>query len=117
MAVYTAMVAGVFSLPTVSQWNGSVPPWFEKLNPYALAGAPYARPGFITPVDWLIFAGVYLGVSFGLVVLSVWSLRKDVDRQRGWLDRLHDVLERAAGPVVQFSSPSLDSDPVYWREW
>ena len=117
MAVYAILAVWLLAYPALDHWFGPMPPWFENLQPYHLAEAPYARPGTVTPVDWLVFAGVYLGLSLGLVAYSVRTLKREVEPPRPRLDRLQDALERLVKRAARPLAPSLDADPVYWREW
>jgi ABC-type transport system involved in multi-copper enzyme maturation permease subunit len=98
----------------------AAPPWLQSLNPFVLAWAPYAWPNYLS-LEWL--ATVLLGtfaLSAGLVVFAVLRLRAGVVRDRSgsraagrstWLGRLLARLS-AWRPA-----PSLDNDPVLWREW
>ena len=102
------MLASLWSLPRS-------PGWFEKLNPFVLIDGPYGQPGFITTVDYAIFAAVAVVASALLNLLTVACLRRSIanegraaPRRRGW------SLRRARRFLP---GPSLDGNPVLWREW
>jgi ABC-type transport system involved in multi-copper enzyme maturation permease subunit len=91
-------------------------------NPYHLAFAPYSRPGTVGLTTYLVFLAVCLGLSGLFVGLSTLRIRKVVlkqagqpaaGRQRG---RVHFRLPRPAW-LPHFPGPSLDDNPVLWREW
>ncbi len=122
MAVY--LIEGM-SLLIVPFWRGvsskTIPPppdVLVKLNPYVLAIAPYAWPRYVVWSDFAIFAAFSLAVSGVLTLICVLSLRKVAMTSPGhrrrfaffgppaWLTRYQDR-----------SGPTLDSNPVLWREW
>ena len=122
MAVYMAEVAWLLAVPI--WWGLSAgskfrppPDWFQKLNPYQLAFAPYTQPGFVDALDFAIFIGAGLGLSAALLGLSIAGLRRSViessgraerpDRRRTWIARIWPSLP----------GPTLDGNPVLWREW
>lgn len=97
-----------------------LPDWFTSSNPFWLAFAPYARPGSTDFTDVAIFLAATLALSALLAVVAVWKLRVVAARQEGssaqprvrrWVSRLSirwtDCLP----------GPSLDGNPVLWREW
>jgi ABC-type transport system involved in multi-copper enzyme maturation permease subunit len=93
-----------------------VPRWFVAINPFVLAWAPYVAPNF---VSWEWFAGTLGGtmvISAVLVAYAVLRLRAEVTRAAG--SRLASWLEKANARLLWWRpSPSLDNDPVLWREW
>ena len=85
-------------------------------NPYYLAFAPYSAPGRLDFWDYLGFFAATLGAAVALAVLAVWRMRpvarRGTDegrkgRRLGWVGRLSRWLP----------GPSLDGNPVLWREW
>jgi ABC-type transport system involved in multi-copper enzyme maturation permease subunit len=110
---------GISSLPFLTNafWK-----WFEATNPYFLGYGPYQRPGSVSLMSYVAFLGCCLGISGIFTGLATWRLRavaqKQADRTpqrkgRGWLGvRL---------PVLRWQwfipGPSLDGNPVLWREW
>lgn len=88
------------------------------LNPVFLVLAPLgSAPGMpIRLADQARFAAVGLGVSALLVALAVWRVRPVALRQVsrggtaarvGWLGRL----------TRRLPGPTLDGNPILWREW
>jgi len=93
-------------------------------NPYYLVYAPYVSPGDVSPITYLAFLGGCLCVSGLLVALATYRIRAVAAKQAGqgsvvsrrgrawrgsWLGR----------PVwvPRLRGPSLDNNPVFWREW
>ncbi len=73
--------------------------------------------------DYWWFLGMTLSVSAVLVALSVLRLRAVCLREKvakslrpGYLDRIHEA-RRALFGRLPWLSPSLDGNPVLWREW
>jgi hypothetical protein len=83
-----------------------------------LTYAPFERPGFVGPGDLPIFLAVVATFSAAFVAFAVRTLRREVTDgvpRRPRLERL------GAGVRLRlfswFPSPSLDTNPVLWREW
>jgi len=123
MAVY--MIDGLWLLALPIWWDFSAgrprmtpPDWFQKANPYVLVFAPYTQPGFTGTTDYTVFAGVVLGLSAALAVLVIARLRRVVVLELG---RQHRVVRRRIPELKRYfpswPSPTLDSNPVLWREW
>jgi hypothetical protein len=89
------------------------------INPFVLAWAPYTWPGFvgIEVVGWVV--GVTLALSAVLVAYTVRRLRADMTGGSGQrLNRLTSWLATARARLSAWRpGPSLDRDPVLWREW
>jgi len=116
--------------------RGTVP-WLAGINPYWLAFGDYARPGLLDWTDCLLFLGGSLAVSAALILLAVSQVRRVTVAQagqsagaRGAIVRLFDALldflqnefgARAHGLLSTYAwerlTPSLDDNPVLWREW
>jgi ABC-type transport system involved in multi-copper enzyme maturation permease subunit len=95
-------------------WSWAVPP--RTADPFALAFAPCWWPGRVGPGDYLRFLAATGTLSALLAAASVLRLRSTGDRgrvpgagRRGRGRRL-DLARRLPGP-------SLDFNPVFWREW
>ena len=122
LAVYVIESVWLLSLPIwydLSFTSKLAPPpvWFEKANPYVLVFAPYAKPGFARALDYAAFAGVVLAVSTVLAIVSIARLRRVIvawssRRQKG-PRRLPDL----KWLLPSWPSPTLDGNPVLWREW
>ncbi len=94
------------------------PEWFWMINPFVLAWAPYDTRN---PVGLEIYAMTLcamLVLSSGLVLYAVFRLRaeaKSGTRTRRW--KAFSWISRARAWVdAKRFSPSLDHDPVLWRE-
>jgi hypothetical protein len=123
MAVYAVMFLWLLSLPvweSVGRWSfiGTPPDWYEKLNPYVLAFAPIERPGFLGVFDVVVFLVFCMAVSAASIAFALKTLRSEVSEQtasapkrgRFGLDVGEFIRSRLPGP-------SLDLNPVLWREW
>ena len=120
MAVYAVESIWILS-PLVAFVFGSAraPTWLAAINPFVLAWAPHAWPGY---AGWGWVAGVLAGImtiSAGLAGYAVLRVRAEatregassVSRMAAWLGRMHGLL------FWWRPAPSLDKDPVLWREW
>jgi ABC-type transport system involved in multi-copper enzyme maturation permease subunit len=77
-------------------------------------------PGWVGAADVAVFLGVCLGATVVLSVYSVLRLRAESAgrSRRGWwgvFGFLAGLSRRLPGP--RWSGPSLDGNPVLWREW
>lgn len=94
------------------------PAWFFKLNPFVLVYAPYVWPGYVAGSDVAIFVSACLAIAMAALGLSVLGLRGGLPVRGRRSDRL-ELLRREVR--VRFFSwwprPSLDGNPVLWREW
>jgi hypothetical protein len=121
LATYTVFILGVLLWPVwyflrMAGWVVPPPPWTLLANPFYVAFAPYADPGKLATFDYLAFFGVALGASALLTGLAVWRTRPVACR---------GSVEKSKGPGVGLigrmtrwlPGPSLDRNPVLWREW
>jgi len=123
MAVYMIVGLWLLALPI---WGGlsasgrlrAPPAWFAKANPYLLVFAPYVNPGTVGVQDYALFAGAVLLISAALVVLVIARLRRVVI---GGLGRPQHPARWRLPELKRFfpswPSPTLDGNPVLWREW
>ena len=124
MAVYgieAVWVLGplIWKILQVSGVVRAVPAWFWVINPFVLAWAPYWWPKDVSAWQLAAVLGGALALSAGLAAYAVLRLRAEVTNRSGsritrltaWLGRFHARLS-AWRP-----GPSLDDDPVLWREW
>jgi ABC-type transport system involved in multi-copper enzyme maturation permease subunit len=98
----------------------AIPTWVAATNPFVLAWAPYSWPASMS-AEWLAgFLGALILISAGLMAYAVFRLRAATTRGPGsatasrlasWWGRVH------ARFLWWRPSPSLDNDPVLWREW
>jgi ABC-type transport system involved in multi-copper enzyme maturation permease subunit len=98
----------------------SMPPpsWLSALNPFELAFLPYLRPGSPWLDVQLVFLGVTVLLSAGLVFVAALRIRavamrqadgrrrRQFSRLSGWLHQLR----------LRLPGPALDRNPVCWRE-
>lgn len=110
---------GLAYLPTVvpALWE-----WIECSNPYYLAFAPYSDPGKVRLTTYLAFLVICLGISALLLTMATLRIRGVALRQAGrpatrpsrsWLFSRSRLLSWS--PILP--GPSLDGNPVLWREW
>ena len=119
LATYTVFILGLLVWPIwelASRAYGPPPHWTLLCNPFYVAFAPYADPGKLELWDYLGFFGVTLGASAGLTGLAVWrtrpvACRGSVETSRGRRVSLIGRIGR------WLPGPSLDRNPVLWREW
>jgi ABC-type transport system involved in multi-copper enzyme maturation permease subunit len=99
---------------------GPPPVWLEALNPFWLTFAPYSSPGLTGPSTALLFLGVALALAGALVVLAVTRVRAVAVRQAGRPARRPVVSLVGVAPLFRrprwWPGPSLDRNPVLWRE-
>jgi ABC-type transport system involved in multi-copper enzyme maturation permease subunit len=121
MAIYTLWALVLLAYPI---WLGmsrlarvpSPPRWVLEADPCYLAFAPYVVPGQTDIWAYMGFFGVVLGTSAGLALLAILRFRSVTVRQssRGEKARRLGMLGRF---VRILPRPSLDANPVLWREW
>ena len=122
IAVYVLEGLWLLSLSLWWGWSagGSLmppPEWFQKANPYVLIFANWAKPGFIGTTDYLVFVGSVLALSAGLAILCVPRLRRVLVRESGRRQKPGLRLPRLRRVFPTLAGPSLDGNPVLWREW
>ncbi len=120
LATYTVFILVMLIWPIwypLSVGGLVVPPpsWTLLANPFYVAFAPYIFPGKLDFWDYLVFFGVVLGASAGFAGLAVWrtrpvACRGSVENQRGRVGLVGRIVRSLPGP-------SLDRNPVLWREW
>jgi ABC-type transport system involved in multi-copper enzyme maturation permease subunit len=108
------------SLPPVSAptlWE-----WIECSNPYYLAFAPYTDPGKVGLVTYLGFLAICLCLSALLLGLATLRIRGVALTQAG--RALAHVRQRRLSRHFRglawrscLPGPSLDGNPILWREW
>jgi ABC-type transport system involved in multi-copper enzyme maturation permease subunit len=118
--VWVAIAAAVFR--SGSPWSLSPDLWQFALfsNPYYLAYAPYVDPAKkVAWTNYLVFLGGCLSVSGLLASLATLRIRTVVLRQAGRAagkSRLRRYLP-SLPRLSLLPGPSLDGNPVLWREW
>ncbi len=97
-------------------WVGPPATWSLVANPYYLANAPYSAPGKIGFWDFAGFFAIALVASALLILLAVWRMRP-VARRGNVDDRNAPAFGVLARLTRLLPGPSLDRNPVLWREW
>ena len=95
----------------------AAPAWLRNANPFWLAFAPYAWPGTVTFEDDLAYLAIILAISASLLLLAIWSIRRVAVRQAGRAERKRGRLWALTTFVWPKRWPSLDGNPILWREW
>jgi ABC-type transport system involved in multi-copper enzyme maturation permease subunit len=125
LAAYLLIAVWLLAEPTWSWvtwgWGAPAPAaWLELTEPFRLAFLPYLRPG-ANALPWQVgFLGVTLALSAALVLLAVLRLRAVTLRQAGRparAPRPSPLARRLGFPPRWLPAPSLDFNPVLWREW
>jgi ABC-type transport system involved in multi-copper enzyme maturation permease subunit len=104
-------------------WGWGVPArpdWLAATDPFRLAFLPYLRPGIDALPYQAIFLGVALVLSAALALLAVFRLRAVTLGQAGrpaGAPRRSLLTRRLGLPSGWLPGPSLDFNPVLWREW
>ncbi len=134
MAVLAFTTCWLLSLPL---WKGMTrtyglpppPDWFYATNPFVLVYAPYTWPGHFGLLEVAIFVAGALAISAGLLARTIARLRRfvlpaEVGRPKRKLraPALRLTWLRAGMAAIlrwreRLPGPSLDGNPVLWREW
>jgi ABC-type transport system involved in multi-copper enzyme maturation permease subunit len=95
------------------------PGWFKAINPFVLAWSPYAWPQYHSTERLSAVLGGTLALSSGLVAYAVLRLRAEVTSRSGSRPaRLAAWLRTTRARLSAWCpSPSLDENPILWREW
>ncbi len=115
-------LARAYSLP-------GPPQWLYATNPFVLVYAPYTSPRRFGLLEVAIFVAAALVISAGLVAVTIVRLRRfvlpaEVGRRKGKL-RIPTLrlpwIHTAAAAIRRWRErlpgPTLDGNPVLWREW
>jgi ABC-type transport system involved in multi-copper enzyme maturation permease subunit len=124
MVVYSAWFLALMSAPLwayISRGSDRLPgppDWFWMLNPYVLVYAPYSWAARFSLVD----VALYLTVNGALTVLiSNWAiriLRREPKPQRVRSERWENAWQTLRSRAFSWiPSPTLEGNPVLWREW
>jgi hypothetical protein len=121
--VYALWAIWLLALPL---WLGALhsglvvrpPDWFAKLNPFVLVYSPYLKPGYVDLGDVAIFVAATLAISVAATVFAVRTLRKDLKppgQRSAWVEARRLWIKSRL--FSWWPSPSLEGNPVLWREW
>jgi ABC-type transport system involved in multi-copper enzyme maturation permease subunit len=110
---FVAYLNNVFGLSLV------VPP--QIADPYYLAFAPYQYPGSVSAGDYAGFLAITTCIAAVLAVVTVIRFRAictrvDVAKPGSLRGRIEGFIDRW-NPSRSLPGPSLDFNPVLWREW
>ena len=110
---FVTLVNGAFG------WSLAVPP--RIADPYSLAFSPYWYPNSVSFTDYVWFLAICTAISAVLAVVCVRRLRAvctrvDVAKKKSVRGRLERIGARL-DPTRYLPGPSLDFNPVLWREW
>ena len=99
----------------------SPPVWLARINPYFLLIDQWNGSGRTDQNDAWLFLGIAAGVTVGLLVLMIATLRRVVLKEKRVLWRrfrsLRAILAFLLDRIPRWPGPSLDANPVLWREW
>src|SRR5262249_32647621 len=84
-------------------------------NPFILAYAPYNRPGAVEMTDYAWFLAACLVVSAVCTVLGILTVRSVTVRHASVPQK--KPRRRAVVRPRRPWTPTLDKNPVLWREW
>jgi ABC-type transport system involved in multi-copper enzyme maturation permease subunit len=121
LTTYTFWIVLLLAWPVwfAFAWGGLISPprrWLLVLDPFYLAFAPYAVPGRVGFWEYAGFFGVALGASVALVLLAVRRMRAVACRMAGAAEKGSRL--GLIGRVRRWlPGPTLERDPVLWREW
>jgi ABC-type transport system involved in multi-copper enzyme maturation permease subunit len=96
------------------------PLWLRQTNPYLMAFLPYWRVGQPALPDQAVFLGVALAISCLFILVAVFRVRAVTLRQLSRPARFSPVrrlADRFRLRIGWLPGPSLDRNPVLWREW
>jgi ABC-type transport system involved in multi-copper enzyme maturation permease subunit len=118
LVLATMYLFGMLSRP-------SGPPYFLQAlfstHPYYLIFAPYTDPGKVDLSTFVVFLGGCLASSCLLIALATARIRQVALRQAGRpaAGPRRRLLPRLRRPswLPKIPGPSLDANPVAWREW
>ena len=120
LALEVLWLLGVPIWSGVTVVSGVAPPpdWFKKLNPYVLVYAPYAWPRYVAPSDIAIFVTTILVLSTALVARTIALVRRNVLEPAERVQKIATAGKcRLSRWLERLPGPSLDGNPVLWREW
>ncbi len=124
MAVYTFWAIVLLAYPIAYSLTFTFGGWFARrwmltANPFWLAFAPYIEPGKNGPWEYGCFFGVAIGLSAFCIAASIAGLRVNPlgearPKRKTGLNRGVSLIGRL---TRHLPGPSLDGNPVLWREW
>ena len=119
----SSMAWGSTGLSSLQYFFPTLSDWLDFLNPFYLVWSPYLNSGKVRVPRPLGFLAVCLGVSGLLVGLATFRVLAAVVQRGGKATtgtrarRLAFVAFQEAAWWKWLPGPSLDGNPVFWREW
>jgi ABC-type transport system involved in multi-copper enzyme maturation permease subunit len=126
LATYAAWALWLVAVPIWSGYRlvvgpGMPPPsWFLKANPIWLVSAWYLWPSAVRMEDFVAYLGGSVLVGAAFTAIAIIQLRRVAARQAGHPRSGSNVFGRfrPLGRLFRLlPGPSLDANPVLWREW
>jgi ABC-type transport system involved in multi-copper enzyme maturation permease subunit len=125
LATYTfwMLILVAYPLWTAVSLLGRIPGpprWVLLANPFYLAFAPYIEPAKITPWHFVAYFAIATTASAALVVLAIVRIRRVAThvtvrkKRQTFMTRPINLL---GGLARRLPGPSLEGNPVFWREW
>ncbi len=117
LAMYSVWAIGLLAYPSrVGSGPSQIrhPRWFLLANPFYVAFSGFSTP--LAPAVYVVFFGGTLGFSGMFVLLTVWRVRPSAVRARS-RRRPIPSLTAINRFIRLLPGPSLDRNPVLWREW
>jgi ABC-type transport system involved in multi-copper enzyme maturation permease subunit len=93
------------------------PAWVELSNPFVLAFLPYLRPGTSALAGQAVFLGVALAASAAVALVAVLRVRAVTLGQAAAPGQVRRIRAARLRLAWLLPGPSLDGNPVLWREW
>ncbi len=93
--------------------------WIKCSNPYFLVNAPYESPDKVGMTTFVSFFAACLALSSSLLALATLRIRGVALKQAGAGGRARSRAPRRPSRFrfPRLPGPSLDGNPVLWREW
>ena len=115
------IVAYLVGVPSPSAIPPIVWDWVQLTNPYSLVFAPYYSPGKVGTSAFVAYLGSCLFLSGLLLGLAAWRIRAVTLKQTGQVSastrQRFAVGSLRPAWLPRLPGPTLDGNPVLWREW
>ena len=95
-------------------WLPPRPVWLENADPFSTVFLPYLYPGRSWLAEQAGYLVACLALSALLALVAVFDVRRAATR-RDWRMPRHSLRARHLWSLGR--GPSLDANPVLWREW